>query len=187
MIPPDFRVTTDLLWRGALLFALLDVALVSGLRWRLKPAFFRQLQWELLVVNALFWFCLWFGVIGYFWESVYRYVFPDWTRWVMPFFQAGLSTLVAALAWRLANRSRLHPVLSFVLVGGAWGIVSHGWAVTRGIVDRPPPLQGASPVAAAVIAAFEFMFYGCLILIGAAALHLIRQRLTTRPANRPQA
>lgn len=43
-------------------------------------------------------------------------------------------------------------------------MITHLWAVYRGIVDRPPMLQGADPVAAIVIAVFEFMFYWCIML-----------------------
>jgi hypothetical protein len=36
--------------------------------------------------------------------------------------------------------------------------LTHTWAVYRGVVDKPPMLQDASPVAAVVIAFFEYIF-----------------------------
>jgi len=42
-------------------------------------------------------------------------------------------------------------------------------------VDKPPMLQGASPVAAVVIAIFEFTFYWCIILSVACLLWRIWQ------------
>jgi hypothetical protein len=57
-----------------------------------------------------------------------------------------------------------HPVLSFCLLGGLWGMITHVWAVYLGILDKPPMLQGAGAAAAIVIAAFEFIFYWCIIL-----------------------
>jgi hypothetical protein len=50
-------------------------------------------------------------------------------------------------------------------------MVTHLWAVYRGIADKPPMLQGASPTAAVIIAIFEFMFYWCIILSAAALAH----------------
>lgn len=61
------------------------------------------------------------------------------------------------------------PVVSFCLFVGAWGLLTHLWAVLRGIVDPLPMLRSPGPLAAVVIAVLEFIFYGC-ILLGLAAL-----------------
>jgi hypothetical protein len=174
-LPQDFRITTELLLQSALVFAILDLILAAILVWRIKPQTFRQLKWELLAVTALFWCGLWFWVIVNFWETVYRLVFPGWAHWLMPFFQAALTTVVAALAWRLSLRFRAHPLIAYLLFGGLWGMVSHLWAVSRGIVDRPSMLQGASPVSAVIIAIFEFIFYWCIICAAAALIHDARK------------
>ncbi len=50
-------------------------------------------------------------------------------------------------------------------------MTTHLWAVYRGIVDKPPLLQGVAPAAAVVVAVFEFMFYGCIILSVASLRH----------------
>ena len=55
-------------------------------------------------------------------------------------------------------------MVAFCVFGSLWGMVTHVWAVYRGIVDNPPMLQGTSPVAAVVAAVFEFMLYWCIIL-----------------------
>lgn len=175
ILPPDVKITTDLLWRGALLFAGLDIILVSVLVWRVSPTTFRQLLGELIATTALFWCGLWFWAIGYFWDSVYQYVFPAWSRWLIPFFQAALTVLVAALAWHLSGRLRLHPVLSYCLMGGLWGMLSHVRAVALGIVDKPPLLQGAAPIAAIVVAIWEFALYWCVTIIGALLIRAGRQ------------
>jgi hypothetical protein len=43
-------------------------------------------------------------------------------------------------------------------------MITHLFAVSIGIVSKPPVLQGAAPVSAVVFAIFEFMFYWCVIL-----------------------
>jgi hypothetical protein len=161
--------------QGALIFAILDLILAVILVWRIKPQTFRLFKWELLTVTALFWCGLWFWVFANFWETVYQYVFPAWTRWLMPFFQAALTTAVAALAWRQSLRFRMNPLITYLLFGGLWGMVSHLLAVSRGIVDRPPMLQGASPFSAVIIAIFEFVFYWCIISAAAAWIHGARK------------
>ncbi|MDL1943606.1 hypothetical protein FBQ99_14830 [Chloroflexi bacterium CFX2] len=165
------KITTEMLWQGALLFAILDAILLPILLWRIKPATFRQMRKELMAITAIFWCSLWFWVIRSFWETVYHYFFPEWSRWLIPFLQAGLTTLVAMLAWRLTAKARVHPVLGYCLIGGLWGVITHLWAVHRGIVEKPAMLQGALPAAAVIIAFFEFIFYWCVIIIIAVLVH----------------
>ena len=43
-------------------------------------------------------------------------------------------------------------------------MITHIWAIYRGILAKPPMLQGVSPVAAAIMPIFEFIFYWCIIL-----------------------
>jgi hypothetical protein len=76
---------------------------------------------------------------------------------------------MALKCWALALRLKAHATTGYPLFGGLWGACTHLWAVTRGIVTKPPMLQGASPMGAVVIAFFEFTFYWCVIL-GASAL-----------------
>ena len=147
---------------------------LSLLAWRVRPATFRQFRGELLITTAVFWCGLWLWAVGYFWDPVYHYVFPPWSRWLLPLFQAALTASVAALAWWISGRMRLHPVLSYCLAGGLWGMLSHLCAVQLGIVAKPPLLQGANPLAAAIIAIFEFMFYWCVIIIAALLVRTAR-------------
>jgi hypothetical protein len=162
-LPPDIKVTSEVLWRGTLMFALIDLGFVPLLAWRIKPTRFRQLKWALVVITAIFWSMLWTWALDNFWDSVYHYFFPDWARSFVPLLFGLLSAGVALIFWWGALRFS-NPVVGFCLLGGLWGMVTHVWAVYRGIVDKPPMLQGASPVAAVVVAIFEFMFYWCIIL-----------------------
>jgi hypothetical protein len=60
-------------------------------------------------------------------------------------------------------------------------VLTHLQAVQRGIVDRPPLLQGAAPAAAVVIAFFEFTFYWALCVAIAALLYAGWHRAARRP------
>ena len=181
--PPDFKLTTELLLRGALVFALLDLAFTPFLAWRIPPERFRELKWIFSGVAAIFWASLWAWVLDWGWTPVYSYVFPPWLREWLPLLQAIHFALVAYLFLWIAQKQRF-PVVALIVLGGLWGIVTHTWAVLLGIVTKPPMLQGSSPLAAVTIAAFEFAFYWCVILSASAlgqALWQKAKRMMSKP------
>jgi hypothetical protein len=154
-----------MLIQGALFFALADAVYITLLVWRIKPVLFQSVKWVQFILAGLIWFGIWSWAIGNFWESVYVYVFPIWGTYLIPPLFGLLMALVSLSLWALAMQfRRLHPVLVYTLLGGLWGVCTHIWAVHRGIVEKPPMLRGASPIAAVVIAFFEYMFYWCAIL-----------------------
>jgi hypothetical protein len=165
VLSPEIKVTTEILWQGALIFALIDAVFVAFLIRSIEPARLREIKWALITVMAIF-FCGLFGILAsyIFWELVYQYVFPAWARWIMPPVYGLLFAAIGLLFWWLSFRIRGNAIANFCLLGGLWGIISHLWAIYRGILDKPPMLQGASPVAAVVVAAFEFIFYWCVCL-----------------------
>jgi hypothetical protein len=164
LFPPEVKVTTDVLWRGAVIFLLLDSGFVFLLVRRTKALLFRQCKWTLVCSTVIFWGLMWTAMMSFFWEPVYQYVFPDWSRWLIPPVYALFFGLVGLLFWWLALRLPGNPVMGFLLLGGLWGSLTHVWAISRGILDKPPMLQGASPSAAVVLPFFEFVFYWCIIL-----------------------
>jgi len=179
-MPDDIKITTELLYQAALVFALMDAIFVTLLVWRVKEDSFRALQRSLTLAAALVWWGIWSWAIGNFWETVYIYVFPAWGQvWipVIAFFAAGA---VAPGLWWLAIRMRGNSILNHCLLGGALGGLTHIWAVHLGIVTKPPMLQGASPVAAVVIAFFEFIFYWCVILVLAMGMNWMRAVITRK-------
>lgn len=167
-MPTDVKITTELLLQGTLLFALIDGIYVPLLAWRLRRDFFLRLKWPLAAAAALVWYGIWAWAIGNFWETVYAYVFPAWARTWTPFIALVGAALAGLGLWVLAARLKGNPVLSFCLLGGSLGTLTHIWAVYRGVVSKPPMLQGASPLAAVVFAFFEYMLYWCIILTLAA-------------------
>jgi len=176
-MPTDIKITTELLILGALVFALMDAIYIPLLIWRVRKETFSRLKWPLAITAALVWFGIWSWAIGNFWETVYMHVFPVWGQaWIprIAFFTAGG---VALGLWVLALRSRWNPILVYCLLGTALGSLTHIWAVVRGIVTEPPMLQGASPLAAVIIALFEYGFYWCVILTLACIMDGVRLRL----------
>jgi hypothetical protein len=171
ILPSDFKITSEILWRGALIFALMDVVFVTVLAWRIRPARLRQIKWTLAATMAIFFCALW-GTLAsyYFWDPVYHYFFPEWSRWLIPPIYGLLFAAVGLLFWWLALRLPGNAVINFCILGGLWGMISHLWAVYRGIVEKPPMLQGASPMAAVIVAIFEFIFYWCISLSVASLL-----------------
>jgi hypothetical protein len=180
MFPENIQITTQLLFQGAVLFALVDSVFVPLLIWRIRREQFQKVKWISVIVAGIIWFGIWQWAIGNFWDTVYIHVFPAWGRYLIPPAFGLLMAFIDLGLWSLAIRLRLHPVLGYALFGGLWGVCTHIWAVYRGIVEKPPMLQGASPIAAVVIAFFEFMFYWCVILSLSALMQWGWTNLKTR-------
>jgi hypothetical protein len=181
MFPTGFKITTEMLWRGMLFFAAVDAVFVPILAWRIKRPTFHSLGWALALTTAIFWFAFWTMILAYYWDTVYSYVFPAWIRWFIPPTYGLLFAGVNLLFWRLALWLRGNAVISFCLLCGLWGLITLLLAVRLGIVEKPPVLQGASPVAAVSLAIFEFIFFGCAILTAAVLIQLGWQRFRRTP------
>jgi hypothetical protein len=158
------KVTSEILWRAAVLFGLVDIVLVTYYARFIEPAVFRQMKLQVTLVTGILWFLIWLVMVIFFWDPVYHYVFPSWSRWILPLFFGIGFALIGLLFWWIALQFRGNPVLSFCLLGGLWGMTTHVWAIHRGILEKPPLLQAASPVAGSVMPVFEFIFYWCVIL-----------------------
>jgi len=170
----DLKVTSEILWRATLLFAVIDLVFVSILFKTVKPTDLLKMKWKLVIVMALFFFFLFGFIVSFqFWDSVYSYVFPTWARWIIPPLYGLLFSMAGLFFWWIASRSPKSQVIIFCLLGGLWGVITHILAIQRGILEKPPMLIGASPVAALTIAVFEFIFYWCICLtITRLILHL---------------
>ena len=161
----EIKATTEILLKGAFLFALMDALLLVILTRFIKYSDFLRIKWRLVIFMAVF-FSVLFGLIAsyIFWDSVYCYVFPAWSRWVISPAYGLLFAAVGLFVWEASIRLRNNAVLSFCLFGGLWGMITHIWAIYRGLLDKPPMLKGASPLAVVIIAIFEFIFYWCICL-----------------------
>ncbi len=162
----EIKVTTAILLKGALIFVLIDIVIVSILARLVKPEELFRMKWKLIIIMAVFFTALFGTLVSIvFWDSVYSYVFPARARWIIPPVYGLMFSLVGLFFWWLSFRLPSNPVINFCLLGGLWGILSHFIAIQRGLLEKPPMLIGASPAAAMTIAAFEFIFYWCACLV----------------------
>jgi len=164
MLSEEIQITTNTLLLGSLVFAILDSIFIPVLAWRIKPVLFKQLKWFLVSFTGMVWFGIWTWVLHEFWDSVYRYVFPVWAQQWIPIAFGLLMAGVGLLFWTIAQRNQSNPIPVICGLAGVWGILTHTWAIHRGIVTKPPMLMGASPLAALLIAFFEYIFYWCIII-----------------------
>jgi hypothetical protein len=162
------RVTTSLLWRATIVLSLVAAALLPLVVRMVPRERFATLKTHVVGATFLVWLVLWSVMVVAYWQSVYSYFFPAWLRWPLPLLMATGFAAASWPLWHLARRFQRWPALAFVLLGAMLGPLTHTWAVLRGIVTKPPLLQGASPVAAVSISAPEFAIYFTIILCLAA-------------------
>lgn len=168
VITGTVQVTSDLLWRAALITALIDVPLLLIAAHWVSPEVFRKLKWYLASAALVVYAALWgtFGSVLY-WDEVYQAIFPAWSRWLLP----GYGLLFAAVAiafWRISLLAAKWQVVWFCLLGGLVSLVGHSIGISRGLL-RVPMLAEASAVSALVFGVFEFILYWCAIVgLGAA-------------------
>lgn len=163
----DIKITTEMLYQGALIFALLDAVMIPLLIWRVKREIFHRMKWFIVIAASFTWFGIWTWAISNFWETFYSYVFSTWAQTWIPRIAFVGAGMVALGIWAFSVRVEWNNILTFCLTGGVIGILTHIWAVYRGAVSKPPMIQEASPLAAVVIAFFEYIFYWCVILTAA--------------------
>ncbi len=175
------QVTSDLLWRAALITALIDIPLLVILAHWVSADLFRKLKWYLAAAALIIYAALWliFGSISY-WDEVYKAIFPAWARWLLP----GYGLLFAAVAlafWRLSLLAAKWQAVWFCLLGGLVSLVGHSIGLSRGLL-RVPMLAQADAISALVFGVFEFILYWCAIVgLGAAGRWLALQ---LRPRHR---
>jgi hypothetical protein len=94
-------VTSELLWRATFIAVLIDAPLVILIgRW-VSSELFRKLKWHLAAAAFVVYATLW-GTFAsvYFWDAVYKQVFPSWSRWLLPVGYGVLFGAVAVALWR---------------------------------------------------------------------------------------
>ena len=171
------HITSVVLWRGVLLAAPIDIVFVWILASRTDANTFRARKWWIAGTTAIFFFAIWaLLVCELFWEPVYHYFFPAWSRWFLPLLYGAGFGGAGLISHSLALRIRGNCIAHFCILLGLWGMAGHIWALHRGLMETPPLLQGASPVAAVVFSGFEFVFYAGVILTAAALAEHARTR-----------
>ncbi len=174
-------LTSDLMWRAALDAMLIDAPLVLVVARLVSSGLFRKLKWYLAGAGFVVYAALW-GTFGsvYYWDTVYRAVFPAWFRWPLPIIYGLLFALLALASWRLSILAPKWPALCFSLLGGLVSLVGHSIGISRGLL-RVPLLADVSPISALVFGVFEFIFYWCAIVGLGVAGRWLGLRLRSRP------
>ena len=171
------RITSPDLWLGAVMTAVIVAGLVVVASRLVSREAFRQLKWYLVVSAAVTYGMLWavFGSV-YFWSSVYGFVFPSWSRWVLPFFFGGVDGLAALGFWWVSIRVAKWQVAVFIILAGPWSAVGHGIAMLKGLLTVPYLVQ-ATAASALAFATVEYMFYECAIVAMAVGARAVSARV----------
>ena len=100
------------------------------------------------------------------WDWFYKYIFPPWARYLLPpLFGIGYTLLAAGMVW-LSLKLPGSPVITWCLLGGLEGLLSHIYAIYGlGAASKPPVMQGTDPLATLIFAIFEKAFYWSLLLL----------------------
>jgi hypothetical protein len=157
-------VTAELLWRATLVAVLIDAPLLFLVARWVSSELFCKLKRPLAVAAFVIYAALW-GTFGsvYFWDTVYKAIFPAWSRWLLPVGYGLLFGILALAFWRASILAARWQAVWFILLGGLVSLVGHGIGISRGLL-RVPLLAGASAVSALVFGVFEFIFYWCAIV-----------------------
>jgi hypothetical protein len=176
------HLTSELMWRAALVTALIDVPLLIIAARVASRETFRGLKWHLAAAAFLIYAGIWAWVgAGVFWDDVYSRVFPAWIRWWLPLVMGVGFGLAALLFWRVSLCARRRPGLWFCVLGGLISLVGHSHGVRRGLM-QVPLLSGVSIASALTFGVFEFIVYWFVILV----LARTSARVVGRRASRPR-
>jgi hypothetical protein len=158
------HASSELLWQATLIVVLIDTPLLIIIgRW-VSSELFCKLKWYLSGAAFVVYAALW-GTFGsvYFWDTVYKAIFPAWFRWLLAPAYGLLFGVLALAFWRASALTDRWQAVWFSLLGGVVSLVGHGIGISRGLL-RVSLLSEVSAASALVFGVFEFIFYWCVIL-----------------------
>jgi hypothetical protein len=166
----NLKVLSEQLWMDSVIIALVDVAFVLLLIWRIKPSRFRELKWTLVGTAAISWSIFGIVLVSVFWGTYYHYFFPSQFRFggILLFVPILYGLFALAFHW-LALRVPGNPILNFCLLAGLESVLEHLWGIYGLKILEIPILQEASPASILTFSFPEYIFYWCII-IGIAVL-----------------
>jgi hypothetical protein len=178
MTLPDIKITSEMLWLGAAITALIDVGLILFLARRIQRSRFRQLHWPVALAAGVFWVSYGLMLFALTWEFFYAKFLPDPANRSLARSMLELLPypIIGLVLWWLAVRLPGNPVVSFCLLGGVQSVPEHLWGIYRlGMLDKVPFLQQASAASMLAFAVPEYILYWGSIL-GIAVLIQSSQR-----------
>jgi len=167
----NVHLTTSLLWTCTGILAILDVILIMLARRMVRREGFKQIRWLLVVASGVFFLLVWICVLWWGWDWFYVYIFPGRARFLLPpIFCVGYSLLALGMSW-LSLRLPGNPAVTWSLLGGVEGFLSHIYAIYQlGAASKPPIMQDTNPMVVLIFAVFEKAFYWTLILLASRML-----------------
>lgn len=165
-MPPDAHVTTALIWACTVIVVVLDAVLILA-AWRfIRREQFQRMRWWLAIAAGVFFLLLWTSVLWWGWDWFYSFIFPGWGRYLLPpIFGLGYTLLALGMVW-LSLKLPGNPAVTWCLLGGVEGLLSHIYAIYGlGAASKPPIMQGTNPFAVLIFAVFEKAFYWSIILL----------------------
>jgi hypothetical protein len=165
MMPVNLKVLSEQLWMDSVIIALVDVAFVWLLTWRIKPSRFRDLKWALVGTAAIFWSIFGIVLVLVFWGTYYHNFFPGWFRsgGILLFVPILYGAFALVFHW-LALRVPGNPILNFCLLAGLESLLEHLWGIYGLKILEVPILQEASPASILTFSFPEYIFYWCIVI-----------------------
>jgi hypothetical protein len=155
-----------MIWTCTGIIFLLDVALIL-ISWSLvRREHFQQIRWLLAIAAGVFFLGVWTSVLIWGWDWFYSYIFPGWGRYLLPpIFWIGYTFLAWGMTW-LSLKLPGNPAVTWCILGGVEGLLSHLYAIYGlGAATKPPIMQGSDPLSVLIFAVFEKVFYWSVILL----------------------
>jgi hypothetical protein len=176
-MPPDVHLTTALVWKCISVLVVLDAALILVARRTVRREQFGQMRWLLVFTGGVFFLLVWTSAMLWAWDWFYSYIFPGWGRYLLPLIFWIVYTLFAlAMVW-LSLKLPGNPAVTWCLLGGVEGLLSHLYAIYGlGAVSKPPIMQGTDPFVVLIFAFFEITFYWSLILLACRLIWRVPKR-----------
>jgi energy-converting hydrogenase Eha subunit A len=165
-MPSDAHLTTPLIWTCTAILAVLDGILIALARHLVSREQFRRMRWRLVVASGVFFLLVWITVLWWGWDWFYCYIFPTWARYLLPpVFAIWYASLALGMHW-LSLKLHGNPGVTWCILGGVEGLLSHIYAIYGlGAATKPPIMLGTDPFTVLIFAVFEKAFYWSLILL----------------------
>jgi hypothetical protein len=159
-------LTNPIIWTCTAILAIVDAGLMLFALRLVSREQFHHMRWLLVVAGGVFFLGVWTSVLLWAWDWFYSYLFPPWGRYLLPpIFSAGYTLVALAMVW-LSLRLPFRPAVSWVILGGVEGLLSHLYAIyILGAASKPPIMQGTNQFSVLIFAVFEKAFYWGLILL----------------------
>jgi len=159
-------LTNPIIWICTAILAIVDAVLVFLALRLVSREQFWHIRRLLVAAGGIFFLGVWISVLLWAWEWFYSYIFLPWGRYILPLlFGTGYTLVAFAMVW-LSLRLPFHPAVSWTILGGVEGLLSHLYAIyILGAASKPPIMQGTNQFSVLIFAVFEKAFYWSLILL----------------------